>query len=121
MGGAVLALWWFDPRQFALPLCTFHNLTGLHCPGCGATRATHELLHGEWLSAVRHNALWVLTMPLVLYVAASQTRRFLWGRALPSGFLTRRWFLVALVALVLTFGVLRNIPVYPCVLLAPPG
>jgi len=121
VGAAVLLLWWFDPRQLPLPVCTFYRLTGLHCPGCGATRATHELLQKQWLSALRHNALWVLTLPLVVYAAASETRRLLWGRARPDYLLTNRWFLATAVILTLVFGVLRNIPVHPFVLLAPPS
>ena len=120
-GAAVLLLWWFDPRQLPLPICTFRRVTGLYCPGCGATRATHELLQAQWLSALRDNALWVLSLPLVVYAAASETRRLLCGRTLPGHFLGNGWFLAAAVILALVFGVLRNIPVHPFVLLAPPS
>ena len=57
--GAGLAgvLWWFNPAEARLSLCTFHRMTGLDCPGCGATRATHELLHGRIVAAWRRDAL----------------------------------------------------------------
>lgn len=121
MGATVLLLWWFDPRQLPLPVCTLYRLTGLHCPGCGAVRATHGLLQGQWVSALRHNALWVLALPLVVYAAASETRRRLSGRALPGNLVTKRWFFAAAVTVALVFAVVRNIPIHPFVLLAPPG
>ena len=65
-----------DPAKSSLfPPCLFHALTGLHCPGCGSLRATHELLHGRLLSALRHNAFWVLLLPLVFYAVLSETLR----------------------------------------------
>lgn len=120
-GGVLLLLWWVDPRQVAVPLCVLHQATGLHCPGCGATRATHELLHGRLFSALQDNALWVLSLPVVLYGVASETRRILRGRALPGDLLRRPRLLFLIAAVALVFGVLRNIPCFPFSMLAPPG
>jgi hypothetical protein len=119
-GGVLFLLWWVDPQQAALPLCALHQATGLHCPGCGATRATHELLHGRLLWALRDNALWVLSLPLVLYAAASEIRRRVWGRTLPGDLLRRPRLLAVMVAAAVVFGVLRTIPWSPFDLLAPP-
>lgn len=119
--GLLGVVWRFDPREIPIPLCMFHATTGLHCPGCGATRATHELLHGRLVSAIHYNAMWVLSLPLVLYGAFSQARLLLYGRPLPGDPLRKPWFLCAAAVILLVFGVLRNIPVYPLVLLAPPG
>ncbi|MHC4177837.1 MAG: DUF2752 domain-containing protein [Planctomycetota bacterium] len=118
-GAALFLLWWVDPRQVAVPLCWFHRMTGLHCPGCGATRATHELLHGRLSSALRDNALWVFSLPLVLYAVASETRRRVWGRTLWGDPLRNPQFLALIAAAALVFGVLRNIPCAPFNLLIP--
>jgi hypothetical protein len=121
LAAGVALLWWLDPAQMPLPLCGLHALTGLYCPGCGATRATHALLHGHLMEALHDNALWVLSLPLALYAGLSEWRwqtagRPLWGD--PS----HRPSLIAIVgAAALLFFVLRNVPVYPLVLLAPPG
>lgn len=120
-GMLLLLLWLVDPRQVALPLCILHQATGLHCPGCGATRATHELLHGRLLSALQDNALWVLSLPVVLYGAASETQRRVWGRALPGDLARRPGLLLLIATVALVFGVLRNVPCSPFDLLVPPG
>ncbi len=44
-------------------LCSFANITGVPCPGCGMTRATRELVNGNWGAAHKHH-------PLVLLVPA---------------------------------------------------
>src|SRR3954469_4662288 len=37
------------------PACPFHAATGLWCPGCGMTRATYALLHGDLGAALSAN------------------------------------------------------------------
>jgi len=120
-GGLLALLWWFDPKQIGIPACGLYLATGLHCPGCGATRATHELLHGRLLSALHYNGFWVLVLPMVLYAAASELRRFTHGRPLPGDLAARpRWW-IAVAVLSVVFFVLRNVPAYPLNLLAPPS
>ena len=54
-----------DPNQPGhYPTCPFLALTGLYCPGCGALRATHDLLHGDVAGALARNPLAVLGRPL---------------------------------------------------------
>jgi hypothetical protein len=118
---AVAAIWWFDPAQIPLPICGFHATTGLHCPGCGATRATHELLHGRFLGALHYNALWICTLPLAVYMGISELGLVAVGRPLPGNLPCKPWLFVALGAIAVLFFVLRNLPFYPFLLLAPPG
>lgn len=100
-----------------LPSCAFHEMTGLYCPGCGSTRALHYLLHGELREALRYNALFVLVLPLLgaIFLVCAIRRR-------PST-TTPRWqwrWLALLVAIIVSFGVVRNIRRLPFSLLAPP-
>jgi hypothetical protein len=108
---AVLAgvLWWFDPATVHLPLCTFHRLTGLDCPGCGATRATHELLHGRIRAAWRDNALWVLLLPAFLYAAAGELWMLSGRRPWPGDLARQKWFWICVVVAAAAFFIVRNL------------
>jgi hypothetical protein len=116
----IVLLWWVDPRQVPVPMCGLHTATGLHCPGCGATRATHELLHGRLSSALSYNALWVLVLPLALYTGFSEGLHFAGGRRLPGDLLRKPWFFAVVVVVAVLFGIVRNLPWEPFVLLTPP-
>ncbi len=99
------------------PVCPFHALTGLNCPGCGATRGMHALLNGDVLSALHFNALLVVFVPLMVYGIAALASYGIRGRGLPVPRFAEQgtW---AFLALVIVFGVLRNLPFYPFSLLA---
>ena len=119
VAGAVALGLKFDPAWMCfLPVCPLHELTGLHCPGCGMTRATLALLHGQFLAALHFNALYVLALPVaavVSFVRVIARRR---GRKL-TPLLQRPSAVWWLLGVVIVFGILRNIPVYPFTLLAP--
>lgn len=107
-GAAVYFL--LDPTRVAIfPPCLFHEITGLDCPGCGAQRALHQLLHGNVIAAIRLNAMFVLSLPLLGWVGA----RFLVGYCTntPVNFRFRWWGLY--IAAWIAFGILRNLPIAP--------
>jgi hypothetical protein len=58
-------------------VCPFRRLTGLPCPGCGATRATAAFLRGDLWSAVGFNVVWTAALVafVVLALAPSPARR----------------------------------------------
>jgi hypothetical protein len=114
VGTAVL--FWFDPARNAFyPTCLFHSATGLLCPGCGSLRALHQLLHGDLAAALRYNPLLVLSLPLFIGCG------FVFGmkahRHQPAPFSLKWIWLYLVVSLV--FGLLRNLPAGPFVLLRP--
>ncbi len=43
-----------------LPGCTFHNITGIPCPSCGATRSAVLLAHGAFYDALKMNPLFFI-------------------------------------------------------------
>jgi hypothetical protein len=91
--------------------CPFRSLTGMWCPGCGLTRATASLSQGDLGQALRFNALVFAALAAVivawsLWFWQEFTKRRL--QLLPD----RLRPLVAsiTVAVLLGFGVLRNLP-----------
>lgn len=54
--------------------CAFAMVTGEPCPGCGTTRATLALLHGDLATATRMNPV----APLVLVLLGALSFRMLW-------------------------------------------
>lgn len=54
--------------------CIFRSVTGLDCAGCGTLRGTHALLHGDIASAFRLNALYVVSIPFLIYALFIQLR-----------------------------------------------
>jgi hypothetical protein len=109
----------FDPLQHGFyPKCILFSLTGIYCPGCGALRATHALLHGHVGTALGYNALFVAVLPFLAYALAGQATRALWGRRLPAYTLSGTQAKAVFWAVIL-FMVLRNVPLYPLSVLAP--
>ena len=100
----------FPPDRFAFyPRCPFYALTGLECPGCGATRALAALLQGHLAEALHWNALVVLLLPLLgLYLAAGflRTRE---GHAWPH---PRPAAIFALLMIAVVFGIIRDLPTH---------
>lgn len=99
-----------DPdRPGHYPVCPFHALTGLWCPGCGSLRAVHALTHGDLTAAVHRNVLLVAALPLVAYAWVDWLRST-GGRRSGARLRVRTGQGYALVGLILAFGVLRNLP-----------
>ena len=119
LGTVLVVLFYFDPAESGLfPPCLFHALTGWHCPGCGSARGLHQLLHGHPLVALDLNPLMVLSLPFVSYGLISRFLFLCSQRRLPSIYISAGW-IWALLAIIILFWILRNIPLYPFTLLAP--
>ncbi len=119
---ALVLLHHWSPSELpvaAQPKCIFYLLTGLHCPGCGTGRALRLLANGEVLAALSHNLFLFVALPVLLYAYASWFLHLAGGISLPWRGLPLRlcW---ALVGFVLVFWVVRNLPWWPCTILAPP-
>ncbi|HEX8904671.1 MAG TPA: DUF2752 domain-containing protein [Longimicrobiaceae bacterium] len=117
---ALAVLYLYNPLQVGFyPRCLLYVVTGVYCPGCGALRAMHALLHGRILTALDYNALFVLSLPFLGYAIAAQGLEALAGRpVLPTRRISGRTAR-GILWLFIVFTVLRNIPVYPLNVLAP--
>lgn len=107
---ALVVLFRFDPRQYGFyPKCQLHSLTGLNCAGCGTLRATHHLLHGEFLLAFRSNALLILALGGMGWIGLR------WLGGTPPATVLHKWFSrptlgLVLIGIALAFSILRNLP-----------
>jgi hypothetical protein len=107
--GAGAVVFFFNPGTHGFyPVCLFHKLTGLNCPGCGMTRSLYALLHGNFPIALKDNALFVFTLAALAVRGLWFAAKGIFGR--PAGnFFEPKFFWVFLVV-ALAFGVLRNFP-----------
>ncbi|MCH1421308.1 MAG: DUF2752 domain-containing protein [Akkermansiaceae bacterium] len=99
---------WLSER---MPSCLFHEKTGLFCPGCGATRSALALSNGDWFGAMRNNVLFVSSLGLSgFWVVASVVREKFPEVKTLRVFRFRLWFLWWILAMLIAFTLLRNIP-----------
>jgi hypothetical protein len=106
-GGAMV--FFFNPATHAFyPVCMFHAVTGLNCPGCGATRALYALLHGNFPLAFKDNALFVCALAALPILGARFALKKL--RKQPATFHVPPFFLWAGLAVALIFTLVRNLP-----------
>jgi hypothetical protein len=110
-------LFFVDPASATgFPWCPFHELTGLNCPGCGAARALHALVHLDVRAALGANLfVTIMAGPLAAALGARCVGR---GAEPIARFTSARSVNLALLGLAL-FGVVRNIPVWPLTWLNP--
>lgn len=102
------------------PKCASYTLLGLHCPGCGLTRAVHAALNGRFAEALSQNVLVLVAVPYLLWVAGTELWRFLWQTPhRPRRWRWGKWVTVAVFTFAGLYTVARNIPVEPFTLLAP--
>lgn len=102
------------------PECPFHRLTGLHCPGCGMTRAAHAALNGRIGAAFHFNPLGMILLPAASVALGLEVVGWIRGKPLPLRVTVSSRVAWGIVWAVLAFWILRNLPVWPFTLLAPP-
>ncbi|GGI80143.1 membrane protein [Saccharopolyspora subtropica] len=104
-----------DPTSdagFPLPPCPIRWLTGLDCPGCGATRMFYSLLHGDLLSALHYNALAVAFIPFFLWTWGGWVVGRWRGRPVRT-WENWRWSPLVWLVLIAAWSVIRNLPFPP--------
>ena len=90
-------------------VCTVHEVTGLNCPGCGATRMAIELIHMNIYQAFRYNPFIFVTAPIIFVVYAWQSAVYVkYNKFLK--YLDK--FLITYAILLLSFGIIRNIKIF---------
>jgi hypothetical protein len=86
------------------PACPFRAITGYACPGCGSLRTLHDLAHGHFTTALTHNAMLVMVLP----IAMTAWLRTVTGRTGTGA--NTRWLSFAAIAVLAVWTVIRNLP-----------
>lgn len=118
LAGAVF-LYYHNPSGGLNLACPSYYFTKYYCPGCGAGRACYALLHGRWYQAFRYNPLLVILLPwLILYYVLCGIQWIVYGKERVS-IRIPEWIPMTILLIMILYGIVRNIEVYPFILLAP--
>jgi Protein of unknown function (DUF2752) len=113
LAAAAIYLFIFEPGKTGFfPICLFRALTGLTCPGCGSTRAMHQLLHGHLLEAFELNPLLLIGLPFLLFALARYSILAVRGIT-PRKNILPASVIYALFFIIVSFWIIRNTSVYP--------
>jgi len=105
----------FEPGKTGFfPPCMFRLITGLTCPGCGSTRALHQILHGHFVAAFELNPLFLVSIPFLLYALLRYSVTVMRG-GIPNRNSLPPPYIYALFVIILSFWIFRNTPFYPFV------
>jgi hypothetical protein len=113
-------LYFFYPAaSHFYPKCIFYQLTGLYCPGCGSQRSVSALLHGKIMQAISYNALFVASLPFILFSAFAFTWNIFRNNKIRQTLFYSRSFIKIVFITIVLFGILRNIHFKPFSSMAP--
>ncbi|MGE9269411.1 MAG: DUF2752 domain-containing protein [Verrucomicrobiales bacterium] len=120
LGALAFTLKQLGPAQMPWT-CILHEVTGLHCPGCGMTRATAAAMDGQLGDAFRFNPLGVVLLPIAAVLFLPVAKAWICGRPLKRPVWFGRRSAWTLLVVVISFTVARNLPfsVFEC--LVPPS
>ncbi|OMD38098.1 hypothetical protein BSK52_19610 [Paenibacillus odorifer] len=93
---------WMPLTNMGIP-CLFHEWTGFYCPGCGITRVILSLLRFDFVQAFRFNPLLFVLAPLYMLYLFTEKKRIQ-----PLSHV----IMAVMLILTVTFGVLRNFPLF---------
>ena len=104
------SIWLGDPTTpgGTLPVRPTKALLGIDCPGCGSLRMIYSLIHVDFASAVRYNAVALVAVVLLVWAFAAWTYGRLMGRRVWS-WQHLRWSAPTALALMLVWFVVRNL------------
>lgn len=103
-------LYFFVNPQYSryMPKCMFKVLTGYDCPSCGAQRAFHAMLHGDFAKAISFNPFFIISVPyflLVLYATIFHSGKK--DRVTRIAF--NRWLAYGYIVLFFAWWIARNV------------
>ena len=108
---ATLALHVRDPHESgSWGYCPSAAL-GIYCPGCGGLRAVNDLTDGQVLAAASSNLLFVVLLPLLVFLLGRWAYERWTGRVRQPNARRVQTFLITLGVAAVVFTVLRNLEI----------
>ena len=81
--------------------CVFKSMLGISCPGCGMTRAIHEILHFNFFQSIKYNilalplvVLGIISTPVIIYDIIFNKNIFI---TTANKILTKYWYIVLII------------------------
>ncbi len=88
--------------------CFFNLITGLECPGCGATRMFRSLALLDFKAAFGYNPVLFIMLPLILFFIGRYIYQWIrYGKSTLSK--AENIIQIIMVIVLIAFGILRNI------------
>ena len=107
----VLVLYYYvNPLCEKFPLqCPWHLLTNTQCPACGAQRALHALMLGEYSRALSYNYFFILSIPyaFLAIIATWYNYRHVFDKL--HTFVYHRYTLRSYILLYFGWWIIRNV------------
>lgn len=98
----------FDPANSGwFPRCPSKLITGYDCPGCGSQRAIHAILNGDIAGAVRHNAILIVAIPMIIILWTASLLRERYPRFYSA--MNSSVTAYATLAVITAWAIIRNI------------
>lgn len=115
----IVALYYYPPSEYQYIPCMINLATGLHCPGCGTTRAVASLLKGNIQEALQNNILLFIWGPYIMYIGLIKIRAELKGIEYKP-WQPNKLIIFLLISIVIAFTIVRNLPIESCTVLFAP-
>jgi len=92
-----------------MPGCFFRRFTGLECPGCGMTRASHAFLNGRFIEAFRFNPVGMVVFPLAVIGVGLEVLAWVRGKVSMFSLRSGRWGATVIAVVMIGWWVGRNL------------
>ncbi len=110
IGGIISVFTYFNPSQHSFFYsCPILKTTGYLCAGCGTQRALHQLIHFNFIEAFRLNALFVISLPFLLFGIGWKFWNFLFDKKYRIPFFYNNKVIISYTLIIFLFAILRNL------------
>lgn len=100
-----------EPSKFLS--CPSKTLFGINCPGCGAQRMIHHLLHLEFKQAFFYNPLLFVALPVIALLLVQTYSNWVLGTKYRFSLFYSNTFVWWVFVILMAYAIFRNTSFYP--------